>query len=152
MSDHTIEPKRARDMLADGEARGIDMRPIEEVGQPHAPGAVFVGDRDLDDVAEQVLRGEEAKLILFCADGSESADAARRLSEDGHEALAVEGGWQAWSSGGLPVQPRDDQEYEGPTLKQPGTGGSLGPEGEDDEELPEEDSASGEEEGREAGV
>lgn len=120
MSEQTVEPDQARRMLAENEARGIDLRPIEELGQTHAPGAVFVGDGEIGEVVEQVLHGDEVRLILFCEDGAESAEAAKKLTEDGHDAVSVEGGWQAWMSAGLQVQPGEDEEYEGPELKQPG--------------------------------
>ena len=138
MSENTIEPKKARDLLATAEARAIDLRPIEELGQTHAPSAMFVGEEEPKAVAERVLRGDDVKLIVFCEDGSKSSEVASELSGDDIDAVAVEGGWRAWVAADMPVQPGEDEEYEGPELKQPGGGESLS-EGDDQDEVPGED-------------
>ena len=138
MSEQTIEPAEARDMLAKGEARAIDLRPIEGLGQTHAPSALFVADEQPAEVAERVLRGDDVKLIVFCEDGSESADVAAKLSEGEVDAIAVAGGWRAWVGANMPVQPGEDEEYEGPELKQPGTGETLSGGGSDQDEVPDE--------------
>jgi rhodanese-related sulfurtransferase len=134
----TIEPEDARDLLATGKARAIDLRPIEELGQSHAPSAMFVADEQPSDVADRVLRGDDVKLIVFCEDGSESADVAAKLGEGGVDAVAVAGGWRAWVGADMPVQPGEDEEYEGPELKQPGTGESLSEGDSDQDEVPDE--------------
>lgn len=138
MSERTIEPERARDLLAGAEARAIDLRPIEELGQTHAPSAMFVADEEPATVAERVLRGDDVKLIVFCEDGSESSEVASKLSDDGIDAVAVAGGWRAWTSADMPVQPGVDEEYEGPELKQPGTGETLSEGDADQDEVPDE--------------
>jgi rhodanese-related sulfurtransferase len=148
VSENTIEATEARDLLANNEARAIDLRPIEELGQTHAPSAMFVADEEPKAVAERVLRGDDVKLIVFCQDGSKSADVASELSEDGIDAVAVEGGWSAWTSENLPTQPGEDEEYEGPELKQPGTGESLSEGDSDQDEVP--DEAEGSDDGEDA--
>lgn len=144
MSDQTIKPQEARDLLANAEARAIDLRPIEELGQTHAPSAMFVADEEPKAVAERVLRGDDVKLIVFCEDGTKSAEVASQLSEDDIDAVAVAGGWRAWVDADMPIQPGEDEEYEGPELKQPGTGETLSEEGTDQDEVPEADDDSGE--------
>lgn len=138
MSERTIEPERARDLLASAEARAIDLRPIEELGQTHAPSAMFVAGEEPATVAERVLLGDDVKLIVFCEDGSESEKVASKLSEDGIDAVAVAGGWRAWTSANLPTQPGQDEEYEGPVLKQPGTNETLSEGDADQDEVPDE--------------
>ena len=118
----TIDPEEARRLLGTGQARSIDMRDESVLAGGHAPATVVVGERSLKEAAEQVLAVEQVPILVFGTDGGESERGAEELREAGIEAVAIEGGWSGWQSAGLPVQPRDDQEYEGPDLAQPGTG------------------------------
>ena len=151
MSDQTIDPEKARDLLANAEARAIDLRPIEELGQTHAPSAMFVADEEPKAVAERVLRGDDVKLIVFCEDGSKSSEVASELSDGDIDAVAVAGGWSAWVAADMPMQPGEDEEYEGPELKQPGTGETLSEGGDDEDEVPgEEEREAGDEDSEDA--
>lgn len=142
MSERTIKPKDARELVGTGKARAIDVRNLEH-GEQHAPGAAVVGDGDLEETAERLLRGDEdITLLVFGADGDEGERAAEKLREAGYEARAIDGGWEAWRDADLPVQPDEDEEYEGPELKQPGTGASMGP-ADDEEEDPADDEDPG---------
>jgi rhodanese-related sulfurtransferase len=53
-------------------------------------------------------------VIVACEDGERSAEVAEQLRGQGYEAASIEGGLGAWSSEKLPLQPAEDQEYEGP--------------------------------------
>lgn len=139
-SEETIEPERARVMLAQREARAIDLRESEEFRASHAPSAVPAGlDEGLGEAVERAQEGGDLPLLVFSADGEDAVEAAARLRDEGHDAKAVAGGWEAWEQADLPTQPRSDEEYEGPNLAQPGVSGSSGKEEEDEDEDPDEE-------------
>jgi rhodanese-related sulfurtransferase len=114
----TVEPEDARVLLGRGEARAIDLRADEVAAEGHAPGATIVGDRSLAEMVEEMREG--TPLLVFCEDGERSVEAAAELREQGVEAAAVEGGWSEWAASGMPMQPRSDDEYEGPKQSIPG--------------------------------
>jgi rhodanese-related sulfurtransferase len=60
--------------------------------------------------------------VVVGADGERSAMLAARLREEGKAAASIEGGMQAWRKEGLPVQPRPDEEFEGPDYTGAGPG------------------------------
>lgn len=115
-----IKHEDARVKLASGELRAIDLRDTGELSDGHVPGAVPVGERSLTEAAEEVLAVDEVPILVIGADGEASERGAEELREAGFDATALKGGWKKWVSAGMPVQPRDDQEYEGPDLAQPG--------------------------------
>jgi rhodanese-related sulfurtransferase len=69
-------------------------------------------DRRASRAGPYVVAG--GPLIVVCARGERSAEAAGRLRERGYEAASVEGGMKAWSDDRLPVQPAEDEEFHGP--------------------------------------
>jgi rhodanese-related sulfurtransferase len=115
-----VDAERARVLLAGGEVRAIDIRDAEAAGGGHPPGASVVADGDLGEAAESALRDSDLPLLVFGDDDGRAREAAEQLREQGHEAAAVSGGIEAWVSAGGQLQPGEDEEYEGPTLKQPG--------------------------------
>lgn len=119
--DETVDADEARTLIGKGEARSIDLRSQEERENGHPPGSVAVGDRDPKEAADDVLRGEDLALLVFCADGERSEQVASELRDQDVEAAAVEGGWEGWLSAGEPTLPRPDSEYEGPDLPTPGS-------------------------------
>lgn len=121
-SEGTIDPEEARVKLARREVVAIDLRDADTAAGSHAPGAVIVGDEEPEQAVERA-RGEDGDkpVIVFCEDGSDSGEVAAKLCDAGIEAAAVEGGWAAWQKEGMPIQPGEDEEYEGPDLStQPG--------------------------------
>lgn len=133
-----VDADEARQLVAKGEARVIDVRSAEEFAEERINGSVRV---DPDDVAGEVgpdRAGREAVLVV-CGDGSASAEVAERLRSEGNAATSIDGGFEAWVGDGLPTAPTSDEEYEGPELKQPGAADSS----EEDED------GDGEEDGNE---
>jgi len=106
----TLKPEDARELIATGPARVLDLRDEDEYAEGHVPAAERAGD------LEASLEGvpEDEPLILICADGKRSGQAARELREKGRQAAHVDGGIEAWIGAGLPIQPRPDEEFEGP--------------------------------------
>ena len=105
-----LKPEKARELIATGPARVLDLREEDEYAEGHVPAAERAGD--LDASLEGVP--EDDPLILICADGKRSGQAARELREKGRQAAHVDGGIEAWIGAGLPIQPRPDEEFEGP--------------------------------------
>jgi tRNA 2-thiocytidine biosynthesis protein TtcA len=120
VGEDPVDPDDARELLGSGSARAIDLRDPDVAAKGHAPGAIIVGEDDPREAVERARHGEEVPVLVFCDDGSRSAEVASELRDAGLEAAAVEGGFRAWSETGLPELPRSDEEYEGPELKQPG--------------------------------
>jgi rhodanese-related sulfurtransferase len=118
--DEKIDAERARTMLAHGEARAIEVGDPEVAAKARIPGAVVVGDRDLREAAEAAVTEKRDALLVFGENDEQAAKAAGELREHGLDAASVEGGFEAWTSAGGQVQPRADEEYDGPDLKQPG--------------------------------
>jgi rhodanese-related sulfurtransferase len=115
-----IDAEEARALIASGKARSIDIRGPEAAGDGHVPGATIVVDDDVEAAAESALEGTEKPLLVFGDDDGRAREAAEKLRDGGTPASAVKGGLDAWESAGGQLQPGTDEEYEGPTLKQPG--------------------------------
>ncbi|MFG2874343.1 rhodanese-like domain-containing protein [Streptomyces sp. NPDC048337] len=89
----------------------IDVRTPGEYASGHLPGALNV---PLDRLTASLPRLRQAavdkELLLVCASGARSLNAARTLSEHGITAVSLTGGTRAWSAGGH----RLDHPAEGP--------------------------------------
>lgn len=126
-----IEPEQARELMAQGEARVIDIRPADDAAEGHAPGVIVADPDDLGTAIERAEHsGEDVKLLVMSEDGEGAEDVAEKLREEGHDAAVIAGGWKAWESDDQPIQPGQDEEYKGPELKQPGAPPPTEPEDE----------------------
>jgi rhodanese-related sulfurtransferase len=114
-----IAPKKARELIASGEAQALDVRDDEEWGSGHIPAAMHFDPDDLEGHLDELPK--EGSIIVVCARGERSAEVAQALRERDYEAASVEGGMEAWTGAQLPMQPGVDYEFEGPDYKPPGT-------------------------------
>lgn len=122
----TVSPAQARELIASGEARAVDIRDDAEWDEETVPGAIRLGhgERELD--AEDPASGlpddlpDDVKLVLICGDGKRSSELAEKLRESGRDAVSVKGGIKSWQSERMPTQPADDFEFQGPGDKPPG--------------------------------
>ena len=112
----TVDLEEARRLIASNEVDVIDLRDEDGWVEGHIPGAHRAAD-DLDAKLEAIA--EDRRLLIVCADGEESAQRARELDEGDRDAISLEGGMDAWLSGGLPSQPSGDYEP-GPVPVKPG--------------------------------
>ena len=108
----TIEVEEARLALAANEATAIDVREKEQWIEGHIPGAHHVPEDEWGEGGDD-LPGEN-KLIIACEDGKRSAELADELSESDREAVALEGGMEAWRSADCPMQPSTDPDEDVP--------------------------------------
>ena len=118
--EQTLSAKEARELIASNEVRALDIRDDEEWEEERIAGAVHLPE----EVVMERLREfpTDTAVVVVCADGKRSAKLAARLREQGQQAASIEGGIKAWSSDGLPMQPRPDEEYEGPDYTHAGPG------------------------------
>lgn len=97
----SIDPIEASRRVAGG-ALLVDVREADEFAQARAPGAVPL------PLSEFVARREELPLerevVLVCAAGVRSAQAAAYAARFGHRVTNLEGGLAAWHAAGLPVE------------------------------------------------
>lgn len=109
----TITAEEARELIArEGSARILDLRPQEEFAGGHITRAENVDPDDLDSAMTDLSK--EEPVIVVCADGERSGEVAAKLRDEGLNAASIQGGMDSWMSDKLPIQPREDQEYEGP--------------------------------------
>lgn len=99
----TIDAQRLESLLAEGRAVLIDVREPGEHRAERIPGAVCVplSRFDASAVAEQVPEGSERRVVLHCASGNRSRQAAQRLLDAGWQDVTHLGdGLRAWKAAG----------------------------------------------------
>lgn len=99
-------------MLGSNEATAIDIRGDEDWRNGHIPGARHCGDEEIEQALEEI--DEEQTVIVACEDGKRSSEVAGEISEQGREAVSIEGGMDSWRSDDKPMQPSRDPEDDTP--------------------------------------
>jgi len=120
LSEESVDPKRARELIATERIQTLDLRDQDDFADAHIAGAVRVEGDDIEAALESL--DEDRPVIVVCADGKRSAEVASDLRERGCQAAVIKGGMKAWAGDSLPTQPREDEEFEGP--RRPGPLGS----------------------------
>jgi rhodanese-related sulfurtransferase len=115
--EESVDPKQARELVARERAQTVDLRDDDDYRAGHIAGSTRADADDLDQAAESL--DEDRPVIVVCADGERSAEVAADLRERGLQAAAVKGGMKAWAGDGLPIQPREAEEFEGPKRTAP---------------------------------
>lgn len=95
-----------------GKALIFDVRPSFYYAMGHIPGAVnWPKGRFEDQLAPQEERLRQAvtagrPVVLYCTDLAcpDARTVATRLAERGHSVAVLEGGWEAWKAGELPIE------------------------------------------------
>ena len=119
--EETLSAKDAREVIASDGGRALDIRDDEEWDEGRIPGAVHLAEEVVVERLEEFP--EDTAIVVVCADGERSAKLAARLREEGQQAASIEGGMEAWEGEGLPMQPRDHDEFKGPDYGDAGQGG-----------------------------
>lgn len=73
----------------------IDVRTLEEYNQGHIPGAL-----PLESIKDLKTFKYEDKVVLYCNTGRRSQAALKLFSDNGIEAVDLEGGIKAWAASG----------------------------------------------------
>jgi rhodanese-related sulfurtransferase len=96
-----IEPAEAQRRVQAGAAL-IDVRESDEFAQARVPGAVLI---PLSEFAQRYTElPNDTEVVLICAGGVRSAQAAQFAAQHGYHVTNLEGGINAWNAAGLPVE------------------------------------------------
>jgi rhodanese-related sulfurtransferase len=115
-----LSPDQARELVASKGGQAVDIRDQDEFAVTHIAGAINIPADELDQRLDEL--SEDCPVVVVCAEGERSAQAAESLRERGYDASSVAGGMHAWEDDKLPLQPAEDEEFHGP--QRPGPLGS----------------------------
>lgn len=92
-----ITPKDALDLLkGDKKAVLIDVRTEEEYRLIRIPGSLLIPDYEIREKFEKAVPDKNTPIILYCTDGTRSANAAKILVEMGYTKVFDLGGILDW--------------------------------------------------------
>ena len=115
-----VDTKEARLLVAEHEARVIDIRDPDAFAERRIAGAVNEPDLDPESFGEE---DGDLRILVVCEDGEQSREVASKLRDQDVDAASLEGGMKAWQSDRLPTQPTTDpEEGEREPPKLPGAG------------------------------
>ena len=117
LNEETVEPKRARELIAREGGQLLDLRGDDEWVEARIAGAVRPEGDDLDATLESL--DEDRPLLVICSDGERSAEVAGELRERGFQAASIKGGMKGWTGDSLPFLPRETEEFKGPSKTSP---------------------------------
>jgi rhodanese-related sulfurtransferase len=100
---HKLSPQEVQARIAAGRAVLVDIREADEFVRAHVPGALSQPLSTLEQAHLAVAPGTD--VIFTCRTGMRTAGACDRLAARVTEnAYVLEGGLDAWSKAGLPVE------------------------------------------------
>ncbi len=115
ISDHAAHPEKLEaisreellDRIAEGSVTVLDVRPKEEFGLGHLPGAINIPFDELERRLNELPASHD--IVAYCRGPNclFSVDAARFLKEQGRSALHLENGFPDWKVARLPVEVGD---------------------------------------------
>jgi rhodanese-related sulfurtransferase len=104
----TVPSVPAAEVPAD--AALLDVREADEWAAGHAPGARHLPMSELTARLDELP--DDDPLYVVCRSGGRSARVVQYLAAQGHNAVNVDGGMQAWAAGGRPVEADGDRPAE----------------------------------------
>jgi rhodanese-related sulfurtransferase len=91
-------------LINDRDALVVDLRPAADFRKGHLLNAVNLPNTKLGERSSELGKDKERPLILCCASGATSVEAAKTLRQLGFsEVYPLRGGLQAWIAENLPV-------------------------------------------------
>jgi rhodanese-related sulfurtransferase len=102
-----LEPRRVKELVEGGEAQLVDVREPYEWETGRIAGALHIELERLAGRAEEI--DKQTPVIFQCRVGNRSGLAMQAFRAAGYDAYNMEGGIQAWSDAGLPLEPEDAQ-------------------------------------------
>jgi rhodanese-related sulfurtransferase len=106
-ADYKLSIKEARLEIAGGQAQPIDVRDEEAWGEAHVHGAIHIPMERLSEV-EGLEDGQ--RVIVFAGDDKSAREAVGTLCDKGLDAVAAEGGIDAWLREDFRAQPTTDPD------------------------------------------
>ena len=92
-----VKPAQVQDMLANRVPFVLlDVRTREEHAGGHIPGSTLLPLDQLPSKAATALPDRNAKIVVYCASGGRSAQAARYLAQLGYTDVSDLGGIMGW--------------------------------------------------------
>lgn len=99
-----ITPEELADMLNNPEVQCVDVRTDAEVDQGKIMGAKHIDIYDPAFATNIDKLDKDQPIVVYCAVGGRSAQAASQLKEMGFKQIYnLEGGMRSWKSKGYPV-------------------------------------------------
>jgi rhodanese-related sulfurtransferase len=92
-----IKGERALEVVRGG-ASLLDVRESSEWKSGHAPGAIHVPLGDIDKAPRRLPKGRP--VVVMCASGMRSRNAAKHLRSLGYDAASLSGGIAGWQRAG----------------------------------------------------
>ena len=86
-----------------GELKLIDIR--KKPDEQQIPGSMRADGEELEAMVDLPFSKDE-HVVLYCGSGNSCSRVAKTLREKGYNTEALEGGYAAWQSAGLPTEPR----------------------------------------------
>ena len=104
----SVSPTEARELIAAGHARAMDVRDLEGWKSGRLPGAMHIPADEVSSRLDELP--EEGQILVACERGDRSSKVAEELRRKDYDAVVLEGGMKAWKKEHLPVQPSDDPD------------------------------------------
>ena len=103
----SMTPAKLAQQLQAGEAPLIlDVRTEKEFLNGHIPGARLIPHDKLGDYMDSLKEHKQSPVLVYCASGNRSGQAAAKLEEAGFEqVLTLEGDFPGWKNGDRKVEP-----------------------------------------------
>ena len=86
-----------------GTLKLIDIR--KKPDEKQIPGSMHADGEALEAMVDLPFSKDE-HVVLYCGSGNSCSRVAQTLREKGYNTEALEGGYAAWQSAGLPTEPR----------------------------------------------
>jgi rhodanese-related sulfurtransferase len=96
-----VDPQEAQTRITNG-AFLVDVREQNEFDEVRIPGATLIPLSEFAARFSEMPKDQE--IVLMCAGGVRSAQAAQFAAQHGFKLSNLEGGIKAWHSEGLPVE------------------------------------------------
>src|SRR5579864_4706813 len=88
-----------------GTLKLVDIR--KKPDDEQIPGSTRADGEQLEAMADLPFSKDE-HVVLYCGSGNSCSRVAKTLREKGYNTEALEGGYAAWQSAGLPTERRPD--------------------------------------------